>query len=169
MGLMVRAYSEIEFLAKVPDIGTWDRYFNRLDTFYVWPGYILSPEFPEQVKGAGLVQGGVYIFSEMTKFDAGGYTHYNWWKYNLSNLMIGVSSETVIENPAKFQDKPFYFLINFSDSGGIISRSSAEKLLKDFDENVGKCANHPAYWRETYNNFRHAFYLAANNGLVIFD
>jgi hypothetical protein len=117
--------------------------------------------------------------SEEHEFRAGSYSHYNWFRRNLSLMIYGQTSEVVWMNKDAFEGRPFYELIDFSDCDGIIGPEVSEKLHSDFETNrpnmIKYCLDNfinddIAYDNvmEIYDDFTKAFKLASKDGLVLF-
>ena len=164
MGLDIYAISRVERVTKPEStddgINVWQDGFDRI---------------------AGL-EVGIYqptSKSEEHEFRAGTYTHYNWWRRNLSMMIYGQSSETVWENKDAFEGRPFYELIDFSDCEGVFGPEVSEKLHSDFETNrpnmIKYCLDNfinddETYddVMETYDDFTKAFKIASKDGLVLF-
>ena len=102
-------------------------------------------------------------------FRAGSYSGYNEWRNTLSELMLGVSDYEVWNNLDEYKERPFYYLINFSDCEGIILGDKLLKLLSDFENNKEKAkAYDDGYWTEKYFCWLKAFSLASDGGYVEF-
>lgn len=174
MGLDIRAYSKIRLIDTLDTTEAWeDKYYLAeppgRDTFFVWPDYVLKPDFPEQLGGV-LVAGGVCEYEKTFSFRDGSYFGYNVWREKLSLVAIGVVPMAVWNSPDKFYEKPFYYLINFSDCEGYIAGEPAKKLAKDFHEFRSIVEEHEFDWhfKDKYDKWRAAFDLAADNGTVAF-
>ena len=169
MGLDITAYRQIQPIGTVYDQEDYEDTYNWENTVWIYPAYILKPEFPQQIKGHFLRPAGVYRYEEEYKFRAGSYGGYNNWRDELSRYMLGVPAKEVWDHPKLYKDKPFYLLINFSDCEGIICGESAEKLRQDFAEYEERAAeHHDSYWFSLYRDWAKAFEFAADGGFVDF-
>jgi hypothetical protein len=117
--------------------------------------------------------------SEEHEFRAGSYSHYNWFRRNLSLMIYGQTSEVVWMNKDAFEGRPFYELIDFSDCEGVFGPEVSEKLHSDFETNrpnmIKYCLDNFINDDTTYDNvmeiyddFTKAFKLASKDGLVLF-
>jgi len=125
---------------------------------------------------------GVYLDTFDTvqhHFRAGSYSGYNEFRNRLSKALLGVEASAVWEDPATFEGRPGYEMIDFSDCEGTISSSVADKLRQDLVENrdvfkahlievFGEDNDQVEWSMETYDNFIYAFELASENGVVIY-
>ena len=181
MGLDIRAYRKVE-LIEVTDIDTWDEKSYPIDkeggygrdTHFV---YGPNPHcFREQMEQSDLVIHGVYGYAETFHFRAGSYSGYNAWRDWLSRIMLDVPAQAVWKNKDKYRDKPFFYLINFSDCEGIIVGEAAKRLAQDFANHQVRTKHAPTpegwiereWWIEKYNDWSKAFELAADGGFVDF-
>ena len=125
--------------------------------------------------------------SENGGFCAGSYSGYNQWRNQLAVVAGYESAEKVWEDcnlPASFnirlfklkeidgqeieRMKPFYELINFSDCEGLIGPEICKKLYQDFVDFEDKAKEQDEYFYERYTNWKEAFRVASDNGLVAF-
>jgi len=125
---------------------------------------------------------GVYLDTSDTvqhHFRAGSYSGYNRFRNLLSKALLGVEASAVWEDPASFEGRPGYEMIDFSDCEGVISSSVADKLRQDLMKNRGifkkyldsivRYDENESKWElETYDNFIYAFELASENGVVVY-
>jgi hypothetical protein len=169
MGLDITAYRKIKLVC-VQDGDAWEEAWTPdTCTVHLWPGYVNEPQFQEQIAGADLVPDGTYEYEEEFGFRAGSYSGYNDWRNKLALEMLGVSAEEVWANSEVYRDRQFFLLINFSDCEGFIAGPSAERLAQEFAKYQEVADRHLEGWYlEQYNNWRKAFELAADNGLVDF-
>jgi len=107
-------------------------------------------------------------------FRAGSYGGYNRFRDELCKTINNVSAQS-LWSLAETQkdvaiDMPFFWLINFTDCDGYIGTSFCEILYNDFcnyeEVFVAKCEDDS--YIEKYLDFKEAFKLGKNNGLVIF-
>ena len=125
---------------------------------------------------------GVYLDTFDTvqhHFRAGSYSGYNGFRNRLAKALLGVEASAVWEDPATFEGRPGYEMIDFSDCEGVISSSVADKLRQDLIENrdvfkahlievFGQHLDGIEWDMETYDNFIYAFELASENGVVVY-
>lgn len=167
MGLDIVAYRDVSLIDTLSDVEEYEAKYPYAvygeSTVYV---YRNDPVFAERM--ADLVPGGVYWFEESFKFRAGSYYGYNRWRDELSRLMLGVPADTVYDNLAQYQDKPFFELIWFSDCEGFIGTEVSRRLEQAFIEHQNKIEAASREWREGYALWWKAFRTAAQNGFVQF-
>lgn len=127
----------------------------------------------------------VYLAEESMGFSAGGYGGYNAWRDELAK-MAGYPAIAVDRyNTGNVQMRhdygafestsgPFWETINFSDCEGVIGASVSAKLAKDFAEwderakQYGESMQQPNWFYEKYQEWRAAFEMAADGGMVQF-
>lgn len=108
----------------------------------------------------------VYAFEDKCGFRAGSYSGYNNWRNQLAKL-AGYKCDKDCWN--NHTSGPFYELINFFDNEGIIGPIVAAKLAMDFSEFKAKAeAVEDEYLFEKYCEWRNAFIMASDNGVVVF-
>jgi len=66
------------------------------------------------------------------------------------------------------KEGPFWELITFFDSCGVIGPVVCAKLSKDFEEHAGKLKDSTVFFRHTYTLIHKAVMLAADNGMLVF-
>jgi hypothetical protein len=122
-------------------------------------------------------------------FSAGAYSSYNRWR-NMLAKMAGYNCASEVWNDSSFNTfdicnirkiklktingekieriKPFYELINFSDTEGTIGSEVSQKLYQDFVdfEEVAKLEDE--YFYSKYLNWMKAFEVASDGGMVNF-
>jgi hypothetical protein len=101
--------------------------------------------------------------SQRHLFRVGSYHTYNEWRNELSLMALGVPADVVWASPETYALRPFYYLINFLDSDGVIGQTVCKLLAQqfgDFQQVAARC--------ELYDEFRKAFELGADGGLVEF-
>ncbi|TSC83975.1 MAG: hypothetical protein G01um101413_778 [Parcubacteria group bacterium Gr01-1014_13] len=180
MGLFVCAYSKMLFVHK-KDAKCVDDEGDHI-------GINSVPTFIERLDG---LQEGCYeckgksksIFSVM-------YSYYNDWRELLSYAALKASAQEVWQNPEKYKGKPFFELVNMSDSDGAIGPVTSKKLAGDFEEFSGPIKKsirkiikekrfsfygdttvkeEIADWLYIYSQLRKGFALASDNGFVKFS
>jgi len=189
MGLDITAISQMKSLKSPPGVELWS------DEFYDWEeeqgGNIWNTgqnqHFPAQSEGVpgGLVQG----LGDTFQFRAGSYSGYGEWRDDLARAMGNESGArgmwTSIDNGGT-NDKPFQELINFSDADGLIGPIVSQKLYEDFvsyeseiekaidwwylkmDEHKEYNTDDVKWFKQKYSDWKHAFDVARQNGMVIF-
>lgn len=170
MGLDISAYSKLKFVERVAGVEEWEDRFDWTKTVYIWPSYVNDFYFSEWADG--LIANGVYKIGEgKISFRAGSYSSYNQWREWLCRLVLDVAPRHVWENTDEYLSAPFYRLINFSDCEGFISEKWGKGLAGDFQTyqemiDEGYCESS---YKKQYANWRRAFELAADGGLVQFS
>ena len=168
-GLDVTAYTQLSIVAS-PKLTT--------DGEPVSPNeFVLSAgPFPERF--SGLSDGKVYTAPGSFEFRAGSYSGYNNWRNELAKLAgyaptpvdIGGMTRTRYDATAwKLRQGPFWELINFSDSEGVIGPDVCKKVYQDFvayDDAASRHAD-PGF-RELYADWEKAFRLCADQGAIVF-
>lgn len=107
------------------------------------------------------------VFDEDFSFRAGAYSSYNKFRNELCLAANGIKDETLWAS--KDENLKFYWLINFSDCDGYIGTSYCKILYDEFckyEEDIKSKLNE--CYHLNYNNFKKAFKLGSNNGLVDF-
>jgi hypothetical protein len=105
-------------------------------------------------------------------FSAGSYRTYNNFRSNLCQLIYGVNPETVWESHTAWTDSDFYYLIDFSDCQGFMTKTVCERLYQDFVKWEHKVEKE---WRDKqefamyniYMDFKKALDIA-QTGILIF-
>ncbi|MFE3795597.1 hypothetical protein [Nocardia tengchongensis] len=96
------------------------------------------------------------------------YTGYNQRRDQLSLLFLGVGAGAVAENPERYEDGPFFELINFADNEGCIGPEAAANLLADFEAGRATVESSAPDLLAWYDNWTTACRLAAGTGLIDF-
>jgi hypothetical protein len=169
-GLDITAYAELQIVpnAKIDTNG---------NPVHAQSEVRLSPvDFPDQF--VGLKANAIYRFTEQYEFRAGSYSGYNWWRNELAKLAgyvpkiethLGKTEERFDVSAWKSKGGPFWELINFSDTEGVIGPVAAAKLYRDFLAFKGVAMRHadPTF-RESYQEWEKAFALASKHGAIVF-
>jgi len=168
-GLDVTAYSGLTVVdSPVLSSDGWPQAKNQV---------ILSPvDFPDRFRG--LESGKVYQFGSSFDFRAGSYSGYNIWRNELAKL-AGYPPSVSFRNKAievrydetawKDNHGPFWELIDFSDSEGVIGPEVCRKVYQDFVQYRNQAAQVPdKYFYESYSNWMKAFEMCSNNGAIVF-
>jgi hypothetical protein len=116
---------------------------------------------------------GLYDYSADSKrmrFKAGSYTGYSLWREKLCDFALKTTPEAVWAEPAQFEGKPFFELINFTDCDGRIGTAVAAKLSQDFRAHADLAEDFDldGSFMNLYDDFTKAFSLAADSGAVSF-
>ncbi|WP_454690806.1 hypothetical protein [Achromobacter aloeverae] len=125
-----------------------------------------------------------YCAADTDSFDAGSYSDYDEWREELARF---AGYEAVPLDPYDKDSRirhgfgaiystqgPFWELIVFSDSDGVIGSAVSAKLAEDFatfHERAKShvCADKPADWfLAQYEQWKAAFEMAADRGAVVF-
>lgn len=174
MGLDITAHRKIKFEAmrSVEDYNAQEAegVVAGWDYFYTWPGHInKNNPFPDQVRDSGLHAMGIYTWQDAYGFRAGSYVYYNRWRDELSRIAIGVPASDVWHNKDKYREKPFYLIVNFTDSDGIIAGPAIKTLATNFAEHrEGIAESASDEFMELYDHFARAFAFALDDGCVRF-
>lgn len=133
-------------------------------------------DFPERY--AGLERGKIYKFGSQFQFRAGSYSGYNAWRNELAKLAGYRPTAHMNHDKAEqrydltvwlLKKGPFWELIDFSDSDGVIGPQSCKRIYADFVQFKDAAARHPDQeFRTSYDNWFKAFAKCANNGALIF-
>lgn len=127
-----------------------------------------------------LSDGAAFSAEKSMGFRAGSYSGYNWWREELAKLAgyqetkdddSGTRDGTMRHDAGawKATSGPFWELILFSDCEGCIGPKTSAKLAKDFADFQERAdANPDNRFKELYTEWREAFEMAAQNGLVDF-
>jgi hypothetical protein len=156
MGLDISAYSNI-------------RLSPSDDTHEIWFSDLGFEQSNDEKIAVG--EDREYDYDECFDFRAGSYRGYNIFRSNLCNTVNGITdSELWSMDKEKAKKLPFYYLINFSDCEGFIGTKYCKKLYKDFCEfeTVYQEKQGDQYYLMTYSNFKEAFRIGSNNGVVSF-
>lgn len=165
MGLDITAYEKVVWnRAWEPDEDK-DYDYHTQTIVYFAPGW---------ADRAMPLEEGIYdIEGEQYGFCAGSYSGYNAWRSRLAELVYTTDEEVWNgKTPLAFGE-----LIAFSGCEGTIGPEVSQKLAQDFEdwsERAIEFANNTMgslnadRWLESYNDWKHAFSLAANNGVVSF-
>ena len=110
-------------------------------------------------------------FDESFDFRAGSYGSYNVFRNLISECMHGITADMFWKmTDEQMKDKPFRWLINFSDCEGYIGTDYCEILYNDFKEHgdkIKKACNNDIY-KQLVDDWTHAFNIARDKGLVSF-
>lgn len=158
MGLDITAYENIEFKEVIED---------ESEVSFYNGGYFEQSNMTE-IENKNLE----ISFSRSHDFRAGSYGGYGVFRNNLSVIINNRTQDDIFKNCENESIKklPFFYLINFSDCEGYIGTSYCEILYNDFckhEEEYMEKQEHE-YAKEKYLEFKKAFELAKNNGLVNF-
>jgi len=164
MGLDITAYGK---LIPIPGERVGDWIAEARDVVILTQKINTSSVFPGRTEG--LEPPGTYWWRAARKFKAGSYTGYREWRHSLSLLAGYKSLEDCWENHTS---GPFWELINFTDSDGVIGPVVSRKLLADFLEYRPKldACEHPdkEWFAELYDEWQRAFEVGSDSGAVVF-
>lgn len=126
-----------------------------------------NPDFPGRAEG--VEDRAVYKAAERMGFRAGSYGGYNLWREELAKL-AGYESAGAAWGETS---GPFWELISFSDCEGTIGPVVSAKLARDFadwDERAKQhvVENDDGWFYAKYQDWRRAFEMAADRGMVSF-
>lgn len=163
MGLDITAYSK---LSKAGADIALDEFGEPEDEDgFVQP--FANTHYPERLEG--LEDGAFYAFDHSMRFRAGSYGTYGSWRNTLARLAGFTSSQQAWDADGG----AFWELIAFSDCEGDIGPVVSAKLAKDFADfeerarffNSGDDDN---WFYQKYTDWKNAFELAADGGMVSF-
>jgi hypothetical protein len=169
MGLDITAYSNLKQVNAPLDIE--DAYDND--------ELIMAYSYPKLEKISPFTVNDRQTWLERTDstgtedFRAGSYGGYNAWRKWLCETFIGVSPEKVWKTPDKYENEPFFSLINYSDCEGSFGPDVSQKLFNDFKDNLSELDHIDeneqmlGYDKRLYIEWMNAFELASENGVVI--
>lgn len=170
MGLDISAYSKLEYIETM-DVEAWENKYWLHHSEMPFKTVMASHWEPVYAaRATPMVENGVYkITGEEFDFRAGSYSGYNRWREQLSFMATGLNPRTIWNNEDRYRNVPFFELIDFSDCEGIIGPTVAAKLAADFAAYQDKADRHSdEYFRQKYADWRKAFLLAADGGMVAF-
>lgn len=161
MGLDILAISKIKLAGKE----AFDEYGDLLVDKYV--KLYVHPDFPNQADDIEDRRAYSYDEDNIFSFRAGSYSGYNRWRDMLANMAGYGDARTLWKNP---RPGPFSELVNFSDCEGVIGPKTSAKLAKDFAEyqHVADNLTDSDYFKTKYAEWRKAFEIASDGGVVIF-
>jgi hypothetical protein len=166
VGLDVTAYEKVTLKQAM----TIEQYNDMVDRDGE-PGdeYVVLYYAGFEERADGMPQGVYLDEGKSMEFRAGSYSGYNQWRANLA-LLVGTTDRAVWNDP---QPGPFVELINFSDCDGFIGPQTSAKLAADFAAWQDRAADFAdtfsiSWWLDAYSQWRKAFELAANGGVVRF-
>ena len=171
MGLDIMAYGGLELLEVLSPAERDKKYHWSDDSVaYAYPETVTMTEKHWPGRSKNIVPGGVYkVNGAHISFRAGSYGGYNQWREWLCWLSLGCEPRVVWNNPDRYEGKPFYELINFSDCEGIIGPDVSRKLAQDFAEHQDHAVHDTQQWFvDKYADWRKAFEIAASGGFVDF-
>lgn len=170
MGLDIVAYSEVRF---GPEMEAMTDILPGVEEQDLWVNHEFrdhAPDFPTDENGDVKV-----FFTEGTKtmsFRAGSYSTYSSFRKTLCKVLYDIDDPLVIwTEPELWKDKPFYYLINFSDCEGIISSSICKILLNDFltlKQDEDKWLQLQQWEQGICNDFIEALEIASTDGFIVY-
>lgn len=174
MGLDISIYKEVDFESFQSRIGKNE---EELDELYDNMLYLCNSYNPYNQSDD--IREGFYNY-EKREFDfrAGSYSGYNTFREILCESFYGLKPEVIWGNITKYKDSDFVELINFSDCEGFIGPKTSKKLFNDFIKNEDKFINfldtkfneniNKDYYKEKYQEWKKAFEIASEDGVVRF-
>jgi hypothetical protein len=171
MGLDITAYSNIKIIEKKMEdkklSGIDNQIINSLnnDDFDDY-GHIYKVDNFKQSNMHNFENKNL-IYEDEFCFRAGSYSSYNEFRNKLCLIANGISANDLwVSNNENLK---FYWLIDFSDCDGYIGTDYCKILYDEFCNNEKEIKPKLDDWYSTiYDNFKQAFNLGANNGVVIF-
>lgn len=174
MGLDITAYRNLG--PTDIDASTYEEFEEHDDGTMVFvPEYMLNGvenRWPGRTEG---LTAGVHTYADCHCFRAGSYGGYNAWRNDLARY-AGYGSASAVWY-GDVDATAFRELISFTDCDGVIGPVVAAKLAVDFQQNeetirAQVAEEHPAdtadYWMERYTDWKIAFEMAAQGGMVEF-
>lgn len=174
MGLDITAYRNLG--PTDIDVTTYEEFEEHDDGAMIFvPEQTLNSvenHWPGRTEG---LTAGVHTYADCHCFRAGSYGGYNAWRDDLARY-AGYGSAGAVWN-GDVDATAFLELINFTDCDGIIGPVVAAKLAVDFTENeevirakvtAERDDHDAAYWMQRYDNWKIAFEMAAQGGMVEF-
>lgn len=134
----------------------------------------LNHDFPGRADD--IEDGAVYTYEDCTGLDVGYGGHF-WWRdelakmagYPVAELDMGyLKQKNYFGGASQAGGGPFYELINFSDSEGIIGTEVSKKLAADFIKFEGNSKVMGERFATLYQRWKAAFEMASENGCVRF-
>jgi hypothetical protein len=173
MGLDITAYSKLAKNVLALDEDGEPLLENYLDTHAkAW----INPDWPE--RGEGLEDDAWYTYGQSMGFRAGSYSGYSDWREALAKLAGYPETETesasfgarYLSSAACWNGAtgPFSELIDFSDCEGTLGPVVSKKLLEDFVTFDLAARTIGGRFYERYAEWKQAFELAADDGMVCF-
>lgn len=156
MGLDIRVYQNVKLYDTPPTENEED--------------YVSCYNDPASHEQLGDLKGKYYHFTESAvwNFRVGSYGWYNAWRQHLCKAATGLDIKSVWE--ADDNSVKFGHLLNFSDCEGVICAEVCKSLAKDFEEfeYLFMASTSNEQYQAVYLDFKRAFQMASENGLVKF-
>lgn len=139
-----------------------------------WFSTWLNPDFPGRADD--IEDGAIYTYEDCTGHDVGYGGHF-WWRdelakmagYPVADFDVGYRKEkNNFGGACQAASGPFYELINFSDSEGVIGTEVSKKLAIDFIKFEGNSKELSERFATLYQHWKAAFEMASLNGCVRF-
>lgn len=138
---------------------------------------LVPVEFVERF--TGLTPNGVYRYEAAFEFRAGSYSGYNHWRNELARLAgYAATPDTLPDGKIemrydatvwRLQKGPFWELIDFSDSEGVIGPVVCKRVYADFVQYHHAALQHPdENFRAAYAEWMKAFAMCADEGAIVF-
>lgn len=150
MGVSFRAYSDISHLPEFELDDTLDdpweaTYENNIYWMFAYPGFHQSTRGLINHDKVSEDNWLVDEWYQCGPSKASWETSYGWyglWRKSLSKACLGVKAKKVWADPTKYEDEPFFELINFADNEGTIGPTACSDLLIDFEEHRQQYVNY---------------------------
>lgn len=174
MGLDISVYKEIDFESFQSRSGKSE---EELDELYDNMLYLYNSYNP--YNQSDNIREGFYNYEKREfNFRAGSYSGYNMFREILCESFYELKPEVIWGNITKYKDGDFIELINFSDCEGFIGPKTSKKLFNDFVKNEDKFNSFldtkinenttKDYYKEKYQEWKKAFEIASEDGVVRF-
>ncbi|MEM8534985.1 MAG: hypothetical protein AAGF95_29385 [Chloroflexota bacterium] len=175
MGLDITSCSRVEFVELLYSVADWEaRYVEDEETPADIFCLVNDREYPQRVEPLPIPESGIAVYriaGEVWQFRAGPYSYYNQWRWQLCAMATGMTPKQIRQtnHTEVTQALPFYSLIDFSDADGIIGPDTSRILSEQFAQFQPQADVVPdTDFRELYGDFRKAFELASEQGVVLF-
>jgi len=180
MGLNITAKSKIVTKTESPEAYEFNMLLDtKVETLYI------NPDFPNHMNEYSsdspdnIIE---YVSSEDSKeynFEAGSYSSFNEFRNLVCLAVNGVNAESVWKNKSKYENKPLYKFIDFSDCEGSMDSSTSKQIFEEFKANKDTFINHISsddnvgdmdteHHVDMYDNWIHALEIASDEGVLIF-
>jgi len=155
MGLVITAFERVELVSTNVDPKEETSREDGLVLLYP------CEDFPAQADG--LVKGVYRFHGKPLDISCGSYRAYDFGRKLLAE-MVGRDLESLWKT-TDGTGVPFYELLHFADSEGVIGPKTSTKLAADFDAHEARATTwHNDNWSAWYGRLREAFHLASGSG-----
>lgn len=177
MGLDITAHQNVTFVDCVFDAG--GDAIDPVSREYLDDVRLINVNRDFPSRSDELKDGACFTSDKAYGFRAGSYSGYNWWREELAKLAgyplveyhDGIRAGQMRHDAGAWKSTggPFWELILFSDCEGCVGPKTSDKLAKDFADFQERADKHEDdRWRALYAEWRKAFEMASQNGLVDF-